>query len=148
MWILETPHLKLGDLSQRIYELRKVPCESSPALAGKELTAPVLSCGSPLALRKKRQRSLSLTPSPSATLSVFSSDRLWLSGKKGNGLKSCGSHMGLSTICFANRDKSPSEAGWSAVGALRLFEGRIGTHCRCIVPAFDIMIMRPVQNEK
>ena len=30
-----------GALSQRIHELRKVPCESSPALAGSELTAQV-----------------------------------------------------------------------------------------------------------
>ena len=30
-----------------------------------------------------------------------------------HGLKSCGSRMGLSTICFANRDKSPTEASRS-----------------------------------
>ncbi len=35
-----------------------------------------------------------------------------------NGLKSCGSHMGLSAICSANRDKSPSEASRSTESAL------------------------------
>ena len=44
---------------------------------------------------------------------------LRLSGQNGNGLKSCGSHMGLSAICSANRDKSPSEANRSDEGALR-----------------------------
>ena len=38
-----------------------------------------------------------------------------------DGLKSCGSRMGLSAICFANRDKSPSGASRSTKGALRIF---------------------------
>ena len=37
----------LGDLSQRACELRKVPFESSPALAGMELTVSSLPCESP-----------------------------------------------------------------------------------------------------
>ena len=61
----------LGDLSQRACELRKVPFESSPALAGMELTVSSLPCESPEALREKRQRSLALTPTASPTLSVF-----------------------------------------------------------------------------
>ena len=36
------PVATVGDLSQRTCELRKVPCESSPASAGLELTAPFL----------------------------------------------------------------------------------------------------------
>ena len=61
----------LGDLSQRACELWKVPFESSPALAGMELTVSSLPCESPEALREKRQRSLALTPPASPTLSVF-----------------------------------------------------------------------------
>ena len=42
-----TPVATLGDLSQRACELRKVPFESSPALAGMELTVSSLPCKSP-----------------------------------------------------------------------------------------------------
>ena len=45
---------------------------------------------------------------PPACCPFFQADRHRLSGQNGNGLKSCGSHMGLSAICSANRDKSPS----------------------------------------
>ena len=62
----------LGDLSQRACELWKVPFESSPALAGMELTVSSLPCESPEALREKRQRSLALTPTPAATLGNLS----------------------------------------------------------------------------
>ena len=71
-------------------------CDSSggkpPTLTLQQATACLLSVlpsGSPMALRAKR-----------------------------HGLKSCGSRMGLSAICFANRDKSPSEASRSTKGAL------------------------------
>ena len=62
----------LGDLSQRACELQKVPFESSPALAGMELTVSSLPCESPEALREKRQRSLALTPTASPTLGDLS----------------------------------------------------------------------------
>ena len=57
---------------------------------------------------------------PPACCPFCQADRHRLSGQNGNGLKSCGSHMGLSAICFANRDKSPSEASRSDEGALRI----------------------------
>ena len=55
---------------------------------------------------------------PPACYPFCQADRHRLSGQNGNGLKSCGSHMGLSAICSANRDKSPSEASQSTEGAL------------------------------
>ena len=57
---------------------------------------------------------------PPACCPFCQADRHRLSGQNGNGLKSCGSHMGLSAICFANRDKSPNEASRSDEGALRI----------------------------
>ena len=42
-----TPAATLGDLSQQACELRKVPFESSPALAEMELTVSSLPCESP-----------------------------------------------------------------------------------------------------
>ena len=55
---------------------------------------------------------------PPACCPFCQADRHRLSGQNGNGLKSCGSHMGLSAICSANRDKSPSEASRSTESAL------------------------------
>ena len=52
----------LEALSQRACELRKASCESSPASAGKELTAPFCLANRLAALRTERQRSLGLTP--------------------------------------------------------------------------------------
>ena len=58
---------------------------------------------------------------PPACCPFCQADRHRLSGQNGNGLKSCGSHMGLSAICSANRDKSPSAASRSTESALRIF---------------------------
>ena len=90
-----------------------------------------------------------------------------LSGQNGNGLKSCGSHMGLSAICSANRDKSPSEASQSTEGALspkleaisqrtcELRKASCNTHCvrscacgYAVQPALQIASRRFVQDGK
>ena len=57
----------LEDLSQRTRELWKVSCESSPASAGVELTAPFCLANRLTALRAKRQES-ALIKSPSSLI--------------------------------------------------------------------------------
>ena len=57
----------LEDLSQRTRELWKVSCESSPASAGVELTAPFCHANRLTALRAKRQES-ALIKSPSSLI--------------------------------------------------------------------------------
>ena len=74
----------VGDLSQRACELRKVPFESSPALAGMEFTVSSLPFGSPEALREKRQRSLRSLLRLRLRCPFFLANRRRLFGKKGN----------------------------------------------------------------
>ena len=86
--------------------------------------SPSLSCSpseSPPALRENRRYSPASAGSEltAGDLRIFPGLENATAGAVSHyGLKSCDSRLGLSTICFANRDKSPSEASRSTEGAL------------------------------
>ena len=70
------PLATVGDLSQRACELRKVPFESSPALARMEFTVSSLPFGSPEALRAGWRFSPASAGLENATAGAISHQRL------------------------------------------------------------------------
>ena len=100
--------------------LSSLPCESSYGSSGRKAFFPSFSWFGKCDSSGGKPQRLHSNRLPPACCPFCQADRHRLSGQNGNGLKSCGSHMGLSAICFANRDKSPSEASRSDEGALRI----------------------------
>ena len=98
--------------------LSSLPCESPCGSSDRKAFVPSFSWFGKCNSSGGKPQRLHSNRLPPACCPFCQADRHRLSGQNGNGLKSCGSHMGLSAICSANRDKSPSEASRSTESAL------------------------------
>ena len=99
--------------------LSSLPCKSPYGSLGRMAFFPSFSWSGKCDSSGGKPPTLTLQQATACLLSVLPSGSPMALRAKRHGLKSCGSRMGLSAICFANRDKSPSEASQSDEGALQ-----------------------------
>ena len=99
--------------------LSSLPCKSPYGSLGRMAFFPSFSWSGKCDSSGGKPPTLTLQQATACLLSVLPSGSPMALRAKRHGLKSCGSRMGLSAICFANRDKSPSEASRSDEGALQ-----------------------------